>query len=274
MKPSIAALVSVSIVASPLFAQDRLYKKTDSDWEIWHESKSCAIYAYYGTGTRLRVSDRTDENQLYIWVDNDEWQQLRGKTGEVLTLYLNFPAQKRRHGIAAAVVPPPSLGYSGTGLSREVVLTSLAEESSLILEGKFGIGEMFEIETFELGGSKEAVTNLIRCSHDHFGAPVFSVGSETADNHPLKQPAQDDWEKYKSPLDKYIACVVRSARKFATSRETAPVVARSAVNNCYSLRMELVAALALDGISERRLEGIDQGLVRRAELEVVKLRSK
>jgi len=74
----------------------------------------------------------------------------------------------------------------------------------------------------------------------------------------------------------YRDCVVASAEKFASSKETAPVVAQSAVQNCATSRAKIrKISLAEMGYNSTRiyLEVLDKHVLSEAQLSVVKRRS-
>jgi len=82
-----------------------------------------------------------------------------------------------------------------------------------------------------------------------------------------------------SPIyQRYRTCVISSARTFSKSKETAPVVAASAIQNCEQNRSELNKAMNENGDSfEKRkilLDLIDSKIRSEAQLEVIKIRSK
>lgn len=76
---------------------------------------------------------------------------------------------------------------------------------------------------------------------------------------------------------KFEACVLVSARRFAKSKEAAPVVAKAALRNCPELRSKLAASYPADRSARERqkiMDIIERELASKAELEVVRLRSR
>ena len=80
-------------------------------------------------------------------------------------------------------------------------------------------------------------------------------------------------------VSRYKECVFKSARTFAKSKETAPIVAKASIANCPTARQQVVATYKAS-LNRSSREGrlfilnIDKRVQSLAELEVVRLRSK
>lgn len=166
----ICALGTASALpAIPAFAQQALYKETESGWFIYKETQSCVAYADFDTGTMLRLSNRVDAHRLYFSAFNGNWEHLRPLAGQNVSLFLNFPNLKRSYGTAAVIVENQGrMGFAGADLANEEVLLTLAGSTSMSIEVLFaGSSKPVAVDRVRIVSGGEVAILLTECSQEH-----------------------------------------------------------------------------------------------------------
>ena len=262
-------------------AQEKLYKHTDAGWDIFLEEKSCAMYADFASGTNLRLSNRVDEDRLYVSFFNSKWTSLLQKNRSPANVYIQFEKQKVVYGSAGIIIGDEgSLGYSGAeNWGRIELLTSFALQEDAIISVREGDGPVNEIERFGMTGAREAIEYLGKCSEVNFGSKPLILPPAIA-TRPLETGRTDlgivRLRPYYPLLNQYRTCVIAAAAKFSRTKETADLLARSALRSCAATRQKV--STAFSGVlgssdADRMLGRFDDGFVQDAQLEIVRRRT-
>ena len=282
MYRAVAFMLAPLAFAGCADAQGTIYKHTDAGWEIQVDSKSCAMYGDFPSGTVLRISNRVDEDRLYVSLLNQKWKLLRGRSGDPAMVYIKFEKQKLWYGSGGVIIAldDESLGYSGSeNWGRTELLQSFALEEDAVISVREGGGPLNEIERFSMAGAREAVEHLIKCSEINFGGKPMSLprAPVTAPAEVAKtDPSTNSLRPYYPLLKQYRSCVIAAAARFSKTHETADLLARSALRSCASARQRVSVAFGSvlgSRQGERLLSRFEEEFVQDAQLEIVRRRT-
>jgi hypothetical protein len=121
----------------------------------------------------LRLSNRTDEGRLYFMVVNDSWKLLKPRSGETLTLFVEFPYLQRDYGSAGMIVQNVDgrMGFTADAFPTDDIFRALSTEKGFRLSGLFKSDKKpTVIEEFDSTGAAVAITLLVECSQEYFPA--------------------------------------------------------------------------------------------------------
>jgi hypothetical protein len=161
------------LFSTPALAADPVWEA--EGFFVYREDQSCALYADFDTGTMLRISDRRDENRIYVMAVNDRLDR-RLVLGDGPTMHLTFEGLPQMGQSSAAIVVRNSDGrkaVSGDSFGHPYFFDAFSRAPKMHMRANGGrIGsEPILIEEFDIAGGRSAIEALKACTAQYFTSP-------------------------------------------------------------------------------------------------------
>lgn len=273
MKYWVGGLFITLFISAPLFAQNE-------KWWVIIQKDSQGV-TWLGDSESIRPSSENSPSKKIVWFHKYFPEVIEGMKSAKLQWYVDCGERTWRQ-----------LEFIDYDVSYMILGSGdLDEEDKPVISGNIS-ETMFQFvcntpsyrksNFLEIGADVDyrGVAEFFNDSREIVAEGASPKGSAAA---PMPSPAissevPSSASKLSPFYHRYRTCAISSARTFSKSKENAPVVAASAIQNCEQHRSEIDKAMNENGYSfERRkflLDKIDIRIRSEAQLEVIKIRSK
>lgn len=149
--------------------QPKLFRITDCGWSVYREPQSCALYAEFSEGTKMRLSYLAEPEKVYFSVSDRRWRLNNLLSEEMVQVEFDMPTNRRIYRVPGMKLANPD-GTHGYNVEQFILsfVDHFAEARKLV----FGVfdesGEFDPLVGLDLSGSEQAIRTLRACNSNFY----------------------------------------------------------------------------------------------------------
>lgn len=159
----------------------RLFRITECGWSIYREPQSCALYAEFSEGTKMRLSYLAEPEMVYFAVSDRRWKLDNLLSTVMVQVEFEMPSDRRLYRCAGLKLANPdgTHGYSVDNFAMSFI-DHFAEAANLEFGLAVGEGGFDPLVGLDLSGSEQAIRTLRACNSNFYARAIGGPEDEVS----------------------------------------------------------------------------------------------
>lgn len=147
----------------------KLYRQTDCGWQIFREPQSCALYAEFSEGSKMRLSYLAEPETVYFSIADRRWTLENLLSTVMVQVEFEMATNRRLYRVPGVKLANPD-GMHGYNVDQFILafIDHFAEARSLVFGLAGEDGEIDPLVGLDLSGSEEAIRALRACNSNFY----------------------------------------------------------------------------------------------------------